>query len=127
MIVLDTHAWVWWLDDPDQLSDAADGAIAAADEVAISTMSVWEVGMLAAKNRVRLAPDVGSWCRRALAGTKIRLVDVDFEIALEGVALAAQIPDPADALIAATARAFRVPVVTKDRRMQGAGVLETIW
>lgn len=127
MIVLDTHAWMWWLDDPDLLSGPARGAIAGADEIGVSAMSVWEVGMLAARGRITPVQGVATWVRRALASADVRLVDVDLEIAASGVDLAAHLPDPADALIAATARAFRAPLVTKDRRIQNAPGLQIIW
>ena len=46
MTVLDTHAWVWWLDDDPRLSDGALAAIDASDELAVSAISVWELATL---------------------------------------------------------------------------------
>ena len=48
MIVLDTHAWIWWATDRTRLSASASEAIAAADELGVSAVSAWEVAMLAA-------------------------------------------------------------------------------
>jgi len=55
LIVLDTHAWVWWLDDPRKLPARARKAVneAAADEaVYISTISTWEIMLLASGGRL---------------------------------------------------------------------------
>jgi PIN domain nuclease of toxin-antitoxin system len=54
------------------------------------------------------------------------------EITAEVAVLAAQFPadfpgDPADRLIAATARAHRIPLVTSDERIQTSPLVQTIW
>jgi PIN domain nuclease of toxin-antitoxin system len=56
------------------------------------------------------------------------MLDLSPEIA----ALAFQFPtdfpsDPADRIIAATARAHGLPLVTKDRRLQDSALVQTIW
>ena len=47
-VVLDTHAWLWWVDDPSRLGKAARETIEAAGSVGVSAISCWEVAMLAA-------------------------------------------------------------------------------
>ena len=64
MIVLDTHAWVWWVSDPERLSARAREAVdqaAKEGELYISSISVWEVALLAERGRLRLAMDVSEW------------------------------------------------------------------
>lgn len=64
MIVLDTHAWVWWISDPHLLSESALRTIdKAAGEgcVFISSISAWEVALLAVKGRLQLSMDVEKW------------------------------------------------------------------
>ena len=49
MIVLDTHIWLWWLSNPEKLSVKAAQAIhkeVIGGEVAISSISTWEIAML---------------------------------------------------------------------------------
>lgn len=70
MIVLDTHAWVWWVSDPERLSARAREAVdqaAKEGELYISSISVWEVALLAERGRLRLAMDVSEWIRHCEA------------------------------------------------------------
>ena len=67
MIVLDTHAWIWWRADPGRLSAPAADVIVAADRIGLSAVSVWELGMLVRLGRISLDRDVARWVRHALA------------------------------------------------------------
>lgn len=63
MIVLDTHAWIWYIDSPQLLSDDAQDAIEDSRRkraVYVSCISTWEVFMLVSKGRLQFAvePDV---------------------------------------------------------------------
>lgn len=50
MILLDTHAWIWWVTESDNLSAKASQAIAKVDCVAVHPISCWEVAMLVEKD-----------------------------------------------------------------------------
>ena len=67
------------------------------------------------------------WIRNALRSPNTRLVDVDLDVAISAVGFTSHLRDPADALIAATAQAFQVPVVTKDPTMQAVPGVVAIW
>lgn len=130
MIVLDTHAWVWWLSDPDRLSSPARSAVdtAFADRTLyVSAISVWEVALLAKRGRLDLTMDVGDWVRRAEALENVTFVPVDNAIALRSVQIAGLHADPADRIIAATAADLGARLVTGDRRLHEAGVVEALW
>lgn len=127
MIVLDTHAWLWWSDDPSRVSGRARGAIESASEAVVSSISAWELAMLAERGRIRFDRAVDEWIEQALHASEARVVDVDLEIALLGADLMEAPLDPADALVAGTALAFAVPLVTRDRRLGGVPDLEVIW
>ena len=52
MIVLDTHAWIWWLSAPEKLSRKAQKLIErnlGDVQVRVSSISVWETVMLVAR------------------------------------------------------------------------------
>ena len=131
MIVLDTHAWIWWVSSPDLLFDDARRAIQTASEagqVYISAISVWEVAMLVQRGRLELTIDVEDWIRHCEALPELYFVPVNNSIALRSV----QIPDfasadPADRIIVATALALGTPLVTKDERMQAYSQVTTVW
>lgn len=132
MIVLDTHAWVWWLADPAKLAPrarrAVDRAVRGGDGVAVSAISVWEVAMLVERGRLALTVDVAEWLQLAEAVPGVRFVPVDNAIALRAVRLPDfPHPDPADRLIAATALGAGGSLVTADRRLRSYKPLKTVW
>ncbi|MSP14469.1 MAG: type II toxin-antitoxin system VapC family toxin [Chloroflexi bacterium] len=47
MIVLDTHVWVWWVDDAERLSQAQITAITAneGEIIGVSAISCWEIAI----------------------------------------------------------------------------------
>lgn len=131
MIVLDTHAWVWWINDSPELSTGARDRIdaALADEaVRISSISAWEVTLLAARGRLQLALDVAEWIARTEALAAVRFVPVDNAIAVHSLLLPPPFhADPADRIIVATALQLGAPLVTRDRRIHEYAHVESIW
>ena len=128
MIVLDTHAFVWWVADPARLSRAAGSAIERSRARGVCLISVWEIAMLVERRRLVLDRDVADWVRDALAQPGIELLPLTPEIALAaggaGLRLAG---DPADRMIAATAIAHQARLVTKDERLRALQAIDAIW
>jgi PIN domain nuclease of toxin-antitoxin system len=127
LIVLDTHAWIWWVAEPGKISARARHAIDAADALGICAISCWEVAMLVAKDRLELDRDVLLWIRQALALPRVALLPLTAEICVASALLLESPADPADRIIAASALEHRAPVVTKDARLRSMRRLETIW
>lgn len=131
MIVLDTHALIWWVNDPSLLSSAAQSAI---DEAArsgglyVSCISAWEIAMLVGRGRLELALDVRDWLSRCEALPFLSFLPVDCGTLVESVRLP-DFPhaDPADRIIAATALSLGAMLVTKDDKLRGYRSLKTIW
>ena len=127
MIVLDTHAWIWWVAEPEKLSARARHAIDAAETLGVSAISCWEVAMLVARRRLELDRDVLLWIRQALAVPRVTLLPLTPEICAS-VPLERGLPaDPADRMIVASAREHHAPIVTKDARLRSMLELETVW
>lgn len=126
MIVLDTHAVLWWLSAPEKLGRAARRACERADAIGVSAMTFWEVGILARRGRLKLRVPVSEWMREVLAGPKIEPLAVTPEIAVIAAGLGMH-GDPADRLLAATALHHGCRLVTRDEAIRSAGVVETIW
>jgi PIN domain nuclease of toxin-antitoxin system len=128
VIVLDTHAWIWWRADPAHLSEAADRAIAESDALGISSVSVWELGMLVRRGRISLDREVGTWVRQAIADHRLAVVAPDAGVALDAALLDDTFPgDPADRFIYATARRLGVRLVTRDERIARFDAARAIW
>ena len=128
MIVLDTHAWIWWSAESPRLSSRARSAIERADALGICAISCWETAMLVAKGRLRLDRDALVFVRQALALPRVELLPLTPEVAVAAAAFASEFPgDPADRMIAATALQAGAPVVSKDARLRSLRELKTIW
>ena len=120
MIVLDTHAWVWWTIDPDQLSETQRREIAANedDRIGVSAISCWEVAKLCEYDRLVLPVDLPEWFQAALRYPGISLLELSPEVAVESTTLPGAFHrDPADQIVVATARVHRCRLVTSDDRI----------
>lgn len=132
MIVLDTHALVWWVNGDSALSRAAGQAIEKErkrqGEIIISSISAWEIAMLIQKERLVLSMDVETWLRAVTEVPGVRFIPVDNDAAVESTRLPGRFhKDPADRLIVALARTLSAPLVTSDRRIRGYRHVKTIW
>jgi PIN domain nuclease of toxin-antitoxin system len=128
VILLDTHAWIWWRADPGRLSAPAADVIAAADRLGLSAISVWELGMLVRRGRISLDRDVARWVRHALADARVAVLAPGADIALAAALLDDTFPgDPADRLIYATARHAGAPLVTRDARIARFDPDRAVW
>jgi PIN domain nuclease of toxin-antitoxin system len=126
VIVLDTHAWIWWLMAPRRLSKAATRAIDRADRIGVATISVLELVELAMRRRIEVDGPVRSWVRDALALDRVEALPLTADVALD----AAQLRfggDRADRMIYATARAEGAQLVTRDERMRAFDPELTVW
>jgi PIN domain nuclease of toxin-antitoxin system len=101
VILLDTHVLVWLATEPKRLSRPSSLAIRRAlrsGGIAIASISLREVAMLLASGRLRAAATARDFPR-----------------------------DPADRIIAATARDRGLPLVTADERIRACPLVQTIW
>ena len=105
MILLDTHVLLWSrLDDP-RLGPEARATITrhwALGEVAVSSVSFWEIGMRIRKGRLTIDAELDGWRRNLLASGLVEL-SVDGDIAIRAGLLRHLHGDPADRIIVATA------------------------
>jgi PIN domain nuclease of toxin-antitoxin system len=130
MILLDTHALIWWVNG-DPMSPRATSAMAVeleGGEIAISSITAWEIAMLTTRGRLSLSIDVTAWLAAIKQIERVKFVAIDNEIAVDAVELPGEFhKDPADRLIVATARKLRVPIVTADQKITGYPHVRTIW
>ena len=105
MILLDTHALIWFWHSRPPLGRAARDLIERewqAASVAVSTITFWEAGMLREKGRVQLPAEPSAW-RASLLREGLVEIPVDGAIAARAGSLRDIHGDPADRLILATA------------------------
>ena len=121
-MLLDTHAWIWAAtDEPGRLGPKTRRAIsraAAAGTLLVTTASVFEITALATAGRLRLNQSAEKWVRDSVALGGLRVVDIDMDIAIDAGAIpSAALADPIDRMLVASARAYDVPLVTRDRQI----------
>ena len=131
MIMLDTHAWIWFISNPENLSKKASKAVAEAvkeKNVLISSISAWEVALLVIKKRLKLSLDVSDWIAKSESLPFIQFIAVSNAIAIRSVNLPQPLhTDPADRIIIATALFAGAPLVTKDKKLLNYPHVKTIW
>ena len=129
--VLDTHTVLWYLENSKELSVVArttiEDAVRDARDVHVSAISLVETVYLV--ERRKLPVTALERLRSALtdpnSGFFIAPVDAGVADALPKIPRDV-VPDMPDRIIAATALQLQLPLVTRDRRLQAAGI-QTIW
>ena len=130
-VVADSHTIVWYLSRDSRLSSAAHAALTVAttggDLIHIPSICLVELTYLAEKGRLPSA------AREALVEAlddlsgPCTLVPLDRLVA-EALQLVqrTEVPDLPDRIVAATALALRVPLISRDRKIRASQV-QTIW
>ena len=131
MIVLDTHTWLWWVSNPENISPPARKIIdntVENDEILISSISAWEIALLVAKGRLQLTIEVSDWIAKSERLPFVKFIPIDNAIAVKSVSLPKPLHnDPADRIIVATATIVGASLVTKDERILNYPHVKTIW
>jgi PIN domain nuclease of toxin-antitoxin system len=118
--VLDTHIWVWWVQGDPRLTPDHHQYLGdhEADGLGVSVISCWEVAKLVEVGRLALPCEVMEWLDLALAYPGVQLLELTPWIAVASTQLPGQFHrDPADQIIVATARTYKVPLLTVDQRI----------
>jgi PIN domain nuclease of toxin-antitoxin system len=128
VIVLDTHAWIWWVSAPARLGRAARRELDDATNIGVPAICCFEVATLASRGRISLDRPSLHWMQDALALRRVDLLAITPAIAVKAAEFPPGFPgDPADRLIAATAILESAVLITKDERLRESGVVRTAW
>jgi len=125
-LLLDTHVWIWVMEGAArEVGPATRRAVeeaGARGRVLVSAISVWEVGMLEAKGRLRLSLEIGEWVRRGLGAAGVQFQGLTPDVALASARLPEGVHgDPADRMLIATARQTGATLVTRDPKIVDYG------
>ena len=128
MIVLDTHAWLWWVSDPSKLGRASRRELGRAARIGVPAICSLEVAVSAARGRVSLDRPPLDWLHDALALPRVEALALTPAIAVKAAELPQSFPgDPADRMITATAILHAAVLVTKDERIRAFDGVRCLW
>ncbi|MBD2772962.1 type II toxin-antitoxin system VapC family toxin [Iningainema tapete] len=119
MIVIDTHIWVWWVQNDARLTNKQRQWLREyeSDGIGVSIVSCWEVAKLVEKNRLILPLAIDKWLETALAYPGVQLLDLTLPIVVDSTQLSGFNSDPFDQMIVATARFYQCPLLTVDAKI----------
>jgi len=122
VIVLDTHALIWWVNDDANLTVAArqaiEGALQSDGQVLVSAITAWEIAMLVERGRLSLAMSIDDWLLTVSSIEGLEIVPVSYAVAVQSTRLPGEFhKDPADRMIVALARERNATLVTADEKI----------
>jgi PIN domain nuclease of toxin-antitoxin system len=124
--LLDTHIWFWYLIGSDRLPTGIRDILDTPRQVSwLSPISVWEVGMLAARGRIQLHAELRQWMVQARQQFPLQDALLNLEVALTSRDITLPHRDPADHFIAATAIVYNLTLLTVDQHLTRAEWLPT--
>jgi PIN domain nuclease of toxin-antitoxin system len=126
-LLLDTHAFLWWIEDNPRLSAPARTAIADPDaEVYLSAASGWEIAIKAGLGRLTLPDNLSAFMSEQLEKNDFRVLPIRLAHALNLRDLPDLHRDPFDRMLVAQCRTEGLALVTADTAFRGYE-LETVW
>ena len=125
-VLLDTHTFLWWVDDNEQLSARARRAVTEASEAFVSVASCWELAIKVSLGKLQLPKAVDRFIPEQLAANDFRLLHIDLVDVARVETLAFHHRDPFDRLIAAQALNDDLAIVTRDAVFRKYG-LRRVW
>jgi PIN domain nuclease of toxin-antitoxin system len=130
--VADTHTVIWYLHEPEKLSQVAtltlDNAILSGGKIYISTITIVELTYLIEKKKVD-----SSVMDKLLSVLDDPNSEIDSYFLTDEIAKAVKnvprdlVPDMPDRIIAATAMNLNLPLVTRDEKLRNFPQLTTVW
>lgn len=114
-LLVDTHAWLWWILDDQRLSARARKQLASPrNEIFVSAASIWEVSVKTGSGRLRLRMSIDRLVSEHIAGAGFGTLPVTATHAVAVADLAGQHGDPFDRMLVAQAITEDLTLVTGD-------------
>lgn len=116
MILLDTHALLWWTLDDRNLSKKGKALLqkSSTENVYINSISFWEIFIKVKKEKLHLGIAVDEYARRVVRSGNVTVIDSDWEIYHLASDLKWQHKDPVDRILVATSVIKKVSLLSKD-------------
>jgi PIN domain nuclease of toxin-antitoxin system len=131
-VVADTHTVIWYLQNSPRLSatalDTLDSATQTGDPIYISSITIVEIVYLTEKSKIPQAALDQLIIALSNSKSGFSVAAIDLAIAQTLIQVSQEIvPDMLDRIIAATALHLKLPLVTRDHKIQALTTIQTIW
>jgi len=126
-LLLDTHTFLWWVDDAPELTAVARRAIADVNnECCLSLASCWEMAIKSSLRKLQLAKPVERFVADQLAANAFTLLNIELRHAAKVEKLPFHHRDPFDRLLIAQAMTEKLTVVSADKVFSDYGI-KILW
>ncbi|HVW84399.1 MAG TPA: type II toxin-antitoxin system VapC family toxin [Bryobacteraceae bacterium] len=124
-VLLDTHTFLWWCEDSDQLSTTARAAITNQD-CFVSFASFWEIAIKLSLEKLRLPAPVDRYLTDQMSLNGFEQLEISFRQITRCARLPWRHRDPFDRMLVAQAEEEKLPIVSRDPVFEAYGV-KRIW
>ena len=126
-VLLDTHAFLWWITDDQRLSLRAREIISEGEnEVFVSAATGWEIAIKAQIGRLGLPTELQQFIVEQLKINAIKSLPIEMRHALHISTLPAHHRDPFDRMLVAQAQLENLPILSADPDI-GKYDVKVIW
>jgi PIN domain nuclease of toxin-antitoxin system len=125
-LLLDTHAFLWFITNNPRLSAKAKALLESDVEVLISTASLWEIAIKTSIGKLVLAQPYDIFIRQQLEQNSIEILPVKLEHLIVVAGLPFHHRDPFDRLLIAQAMVEDLPMVSADNAFDAYAV-QRLW
>jgi PIN domain nuclease of toxin-antitoxin system len=116
--LLDTHAFLWWINDDARLSDRCRAIISSGvNEILFSAVSAWEIAVKAGIGRLTIPGDLETYTLAQVSRNRFEVLSISLSHALRVSRLPSHHKDPFDRMLIAQAQVERVTILTGDAQI----------
>ncbi len=126
-VLLDTHALLWWVGQPERLSPAARAVLLDPENaVFVSVASCWEMAIKQSLGKLTLSKPIQRLVADEVAANGFRVLSVELAHVVRVATLPFAHKDPFDRLLVAQALVAGLQIVTADEQIRAYAV-EVLW
>lgn len=126
-ILLDTHAFLWWITEDSRLSVGARECISdGKNTLLLSAASGWEIAIKVGLGRIELPRPISGFLGEQLRENRIDVLPIQMSHALRVQELPPLHRDPFDRMLVAQAQLEKLPILTSDAWIPRYDV-EALW
>lgn len=127
-VLLDTHAFLWWISNSPSLSSIARQVVADVEnEVYLSAVSVWEMAIKARAGKLHIfSGDIGPFIDQHMRKNSFQPLPITLAHSAKVHALSNHHGDPFDQMLVAQSQVEKMPIISADKMMQSYDV-EVVW